>query len=472
MLAKNALSTWGIFFFVVAAAAPLTVMAGAAPLAFRLGGIGTPGAYVAAGVVFMLFALGFTAMSEHVTNAGAFYAYIAHGLGKPLGVGAALIAVFSYSVICIGFYGALAFFTKVTLLDFFGVDTPWQLWAFIGIGVVAVLGYRQIDVGAKVLGVLMVGEVAILFIVALAVLIKGGPEPMSVTPFLPQNVFASGAGAMFVLAFGAFIGFEGTAIYAEEASEPKKTIPRATYLALGFLALFYGFITYVATVAYGAKAIVPFALSDTFQDMYFAAANSYVGHWAEVIMRVLIITSIFAALVAFHNACARYFYSLGRERILPKALGRTHPVFKSPYVASLLQTGLSIVIVGMFALAHADPYLHLLLWTNGVGIIGIVFCQFLCAVAVVGFFRRDRRDHSLGRVIVAPALGAVGLAAGLYLMVTNFELLTGVVGSANWALVSPLLVLLVVGIVVAYVIKSRSPAQYAALGDPPTEDAP
>jgi amino acid transporter len=463
-LARNALGMWSIFFFVIAAAAPLTVMAGASPLAFRLGGVGAPGAYVFAGIVYVFFAVGFTAMSQHMTNAGAFYAYITRGLGRPIGMGAAILALIAYSVGNAGFFGAIGFFAQLVLLNLAGIDTPWQLWAYLGIAVVAFLGYRQVEIGARVLGIIMACEVGILLIVAVAVLIKGGPEPVSVAPFLPKNIFAGGAGAMFVLAFGAFIGFEGTAIYAEEARDPFRTIPRATYVSVGFLALFYGFITWTITIAYGAKGIVDFSLSDAFQNMYFGAAGTFVGKWAEDAMWILIVTSLLACAAAFHNACARYFFALGREGVLPKRLGRAHPKYQSAYVGSVLQTIISLVVVTAFVIARADPYVQLLLWTNGFAIMGIVLVQILCLIAVVGFFRRDRLGHNLFRVVVAPILGAIGLATGAYLMLSNFDMLTGTTGWLNWFIALMLPTAFAIGVVLAYRIKGSNPRQYELLG--------
>jgi amino acid transporter len=63
-------------FFVLSAAAPLTVMVGFAALAFMFGGVIAPMGYLIAGIVFAVFAVGFTAMSRHMRNSGAFYAYI------------------------------------------------------------------------------------------------------------------------------------------------------------------------------------------------------------------------------------------------------------------------------------------------------------------------------------------------------------------------------------------------------------
>ena len=84
-LKTNALGARGIVFLVVAAAAPLTVMAGVAPLAILVGGIGAPAAYLGAGAVLLIFAVGFMAMTKHTGGAGAFYSYITLGLGRPAG---------------------------------------------------------------------------------------------------------------------------------------------------------------------------------------------------------------------------------------------------------------------------------------------------------------------------------------------------------------------------------------------------
>ena len=120
-LERNAVGVCDLVFFVVAAAAPLTVMAGVAPLAIGRGGIGAPGAYVLTGVVLALFAVGYTAMSRFIRNAGAFYVYISRGLGRTLGLGAAFLATFSYAAIGIGLYGAFAVFAETTFADLFGL---------------------------------------------------------------------------------------------------------------------------------------------------------------------------------------------------------------------------------------------------------------------------------------------------------------------------------------------------------------
>ena len=82
---------------VVAAAAPLSTVGGNVPIAMALGdSTGIPVAFLVAGVIFLLFAASFVAMSKYVSDTGAFYAYIQKGLGKAVGTGAVVLALPAY----------------------------------------------------------------------------------------------------------------------------------------------------------------------------------------------------------------------------------------------------------------------------------------------------------------------------------------------------------------------------------------
>ena len=463
-LARRRLGVWGIVFFVISAAAPLTVVASAAPTGFRLGGIGGPGAILAAGVVLMLFACGFTAMSRYVRNAGAFYVYGARGLGKPVGIGIVFVTIFSYAALCVCFYGFVGFFGQMTVKTLFGIDLPWPVYALLALVIVGALGYRKIDVSATVLAVLLTAEVAILLVLANAVLVQGGPEPLSLASFAPQNVFfATGRGALFVLGFGAYLGFESTAIYTEEAKNPARTVPMATYIAIAFLGLFYGFTFWILTVAFGVDGVLRLAAGDGFQDMVFDAGQRYVGLWTSVAMRLLIVTSFFACLLAFHNACSRYLFSIGRERLLPAWLARTQSRTQAPHHASLVMSVVALLAIIAAIAFGVDPFLGFALPVYSLGVAGLVFAQAVAAIAVVGFFLRDRRGHSVWRVVVAPALGALGLIAAFVLIAVHFDLVSGVTGPVNAALIAPTPLLFVAGVVTGLVLRARDPRHYAEL---------
>jgi amino acid transporter len=452
-------------FFVVAAAGPLLVVAGFAPLAFMIGGVGAPGAQLVASIVLLLFAVGLTRMALRIKNAGAFYSYIGQGLGRPLGGGAATLALAAYSVIAIGQLGAVGAFASVPFNDALGRDVPWWVWSFIALAIVALLGHRQISLSAKVLGVVLLTEAGILLVLAVPVLLQGGAEGFDLQSFEPSSIFAgAGTGAMFAIVFGAFIGFESTAIYSEEARDPERTVPRAVFLAVGFLGIFYTLMAWVVYLAYGASSIVEAATEDPV-GLVFAAMEQYVGAGAATMMELLLVTSAFASTLAFHNTASRYLFTLSREEMLPSALSQVHPRHHSPYVASGTQAAVAAVVLVAFILAGADPYLQVFLLMVAPGVLTVIVLQALCSLAILHYFHRVDTDHGLGRwsTTVAPLLSLVGLAVASWLIVVNFDLLSGRTDWVNVLLLATLPAAFAAGLCRALWMRSRSPERYARL---------
>ena len=150
-LDKGRLGTVGIVFFVVAAAAPLVGMTGAVPVAIVLGnGAAAPGAYLAVGITLLLFSVGYAAMSQRVTTAGAFFAYIGRGLGRHAGIASAFVSILAYVAVQLAIFG----FFGAVMAGQVGV-LPWWAWSLISWALVTVLSLLRVDVGARVLGVLM-----------------------------------------------------------------------------------------------------------------------------------------------------------------------------------------------------------------------------------------------------------------------------------------------------------------------------
>ena len=122
-------------------------------------------------------------------------------------------------------------------------------------------------------------------------------------------------------------------------------------------------------------------------------------------MQVLILTGAFACAMAFHNVAMRYCYAMGREGILPKALGRTHPTHKSPYVASLVADRVAVVLVlawGIgagfgFADAFDTAYVRIYTMMAVQGVVWLLAIQAVCALAVIVWHRRHKHPDSLGR---------------------------------------------------------------------------
>src|SRR4051812_13784184 len=186
-LKADALGVAGITMTVVSAAAPLTVMAGVAPIALAIGGGGGPAPsppprarappfppYLLAGAVLAIFAVGFTAMASAIPRTGGFFVYIGHAFGGTAGFVAAVVAIVSYNCLQIGVYGLFGIQTQAALDDLVGVEVPWPVISAVAVVLVFVLGALGIDVGAKVLAVLITLESGILALLAISVIARGG----------------------------------------------------------------------------------------------------------------------------------------------------------------------------------------------------------------------------------------------------------------------------------------------------------
>lgn len=465
-LRKNSLGTAAVTFLVVSAAAPLTAVAGGVPLSMLLGnGPGIPLTFLLVTAILLLFSVGYVAMARHIRNAGAFYSYTAQGLGGMMGGAAAIVAILAYNAMQIGVFGLFGAATA-GLFAGLGIDLPWWVWTFIGIAIVAVLGYRQVDLSAKVLTVLVVLEYLVVLVIDAAILFTGGDSGLSATPFTP-SAFLSGTPAIGILfCFAAFIGFEATTIYSEEAREPHRTVPRATYISVLIIGVFYMLTSWLMVNGAGVDKLVPElqGLQDP-TTFLFIIADRYVGNGIGMVMSILFVTSLFAGVVAFHNGVARYLYVAGREGLLPRSLGVTHPVFQSPHVGSVVQTITAVLVVALFAFTGQDPVLALFSWLTNVGTLAIMLLMSFTAFSIVAFF--GRRPELEGNAVVTkvlPVLTGAILAALVIYIAVNFGTIAGASGVLAIFLPGLVVIAAVIGLVLAARLKAADETGFARLG--------
>lgn len=416
----------GIVLIVVAAASPLGVIGGTVPLAIAGGnGAGLPFVYLLAMVILLLFSVGFTSMTPHVPTAGAFYSYIDKGLGRHAGLGAAFAALLSYLALEAGVYGLFAPAVQEVVRTYGGPELPWWFWAAGALAAVAWLGHRNIELSGKVLAVLLVAEVVIVLVLdGLIVLGGGGAEGLSTGFITPSTVLSGAPGIALLFAILSFIGFEATAVFRDEARDPDKTIPRATYLALLVVGGFYALSTWLLISVWGDGAVVQKA-TDEPGTLLSETTALYLGTAGSHLVQVLLATSLFACILSFHNIGSRYFFQLAGKEIFPRNLGRTHERHRSPYRASMADNA----IVGLFLLtavvAGWDPIVQFYTWFAGFASLGIVVLMTLTGVAVLVFFRRRGAPVRDWKRSIAPALGFLGLLGILGLILQNLPTLLG-----------------------------------------------
>ncbi|MBY4128363.1 APC family permease [Rhodococcus fascians] len=452
---RGSIGVAGIVFLVLAAASPLTTVAGSLPVMIALGnGAGAPSTYVVAAIVLLVFSVGYAAMSGHITDTGAFYAYVTRGLNARLGVGAAALAIFAYTAIQAGIYGLAANAIDSLVVQYGGPDLPWWVWAFALIACVALVGYRNIEVGTKVLGCLLVLEIVAIVALSAAVFIKGGAQGVDFESFTPHAFFSASPGIAMMFAVGSFVGFEATAIYGEEARDAKRTVPIATYVAIVLIGALYAVCSWALVLAYGSDRIAAAASEDT-ANLTFAAVAVYLSPMAADVIAIMLVTSLFAAVLAFHSAISRYVFALARSGYAPSRFAAVHPQHGSPHRGSILQTVSAVLVVGVFALAGADPVLQLFTWMSGISIVAILAVMVLTSFAIVVFFHRTDVDSRLWNTRVAPVLGSIGLIAITALVLDNFTTLIGGSAAVAVTFLAALCLVFVAGVVGGHIIDTR-----------------
>lgn len=466
MLARSRLGVPQVVFFVLAAAAPMTVAASAVPTAYAVTGLtGVPVAYAATAGVMLLFAVGYVAMSRNVVNAGSMYSHIAHGLGPAWGVAAAFVAVVAYNLMQVGLYGAFGVVAAAAAAAVAGVSVPWWAWAVAGWLAVAGLGLARVDLNGRVLGVLLVAEITVVVVFDTIMATHPATGGLGLYGLEPAHLAAPGMAAILVGGIAGYVGVEATTVLAEETRDPRRTVAHATYTAIAVTAILYAGSAWAMQTAAGPDRIID-AAAQHGPELMFALVDGHLPAPVVDVGRLLLVTSLFAALLAFHNLVARYLFALGREHVLPTSLGRTHGRTGAPKLGSLTQTAVAGLAIAGYALAGLDPIVHLFFWltvTGGLGVLGLMTATSLAAVL---FFRDHRRGESRWAVTAAPAGAFVVLAAILTATLAGFgDLLNTPAGSpARWALPGLYAAAIITGLAWAAVLHRTRPHVYATVG--------
>ncbi|GIF16301.1 APC family permease [Actinoplanes teichomyceticus] len=470
-LAANRLGPWALIFGVLAAAAPLTVAGSGATTGWAVTGVaGIPIGYVADAIALALFFVGFVAMAQRIPNAGAFYSYITHGLGRPAGVAAVFLAIVAYNAMQIGLIAGFGPIAASFLAEHDILDVPWWAIAYLGIMIVAWFGASSIELSGKVLGTLLIAEIAIVIVIAVALVTHPAGGTVSWNTLDPTTLFGVGGGTAMAIGIAGYVGVESVPVFREEAKNPARTITLAIFTALGIIAVLYSFVSWSASVATGPENIIDRARAEG-PNLLFNLADDHIGSALPVIGNILMITSLFAAMLAFHHGAARYFYSPGREGVLPRFLGTTAPRSKAPLGGSLLQTGLALLLVTTYAITGWDPLTKGFYWLTVVGGVGVLLLMTITSLAVIVYYTKLRRTgepihESSWRTTITPVIAFVGLAWITYETFRSFDTLLGVEQGHPASLLFPLLYVAaaVAGLLHAVYLAGARPQVYRVIG--------
>ena len=474
-LKPNAVGLLGVIFVAVTGAAPISAMLFNVPFATGFGtGLYTPAAFLFATVILTIFSIGYVAMARKMRAAGGFYTFISHGLGRELGLAAGIAGALAYALFEVSLLGGFAYFAATNFNDWFGWSVPWIVFALIAAALISFLCYFDVKLSVRVLGFALITEIIILAIFDLLVFGQGGSSDG--IQFESLNVFqltdpglGLAAGVGLFLAFWSWVGFEAVPNYAEESKDPRRIVPRATLISVVGLGIGYIITSLAFVSAFPEATLIKDAQNP--DGPFFVAMQDFGSEGLKTLMQVLILTGSFACAMAFHNVAMRYGYALGREGILPKALGRTHPKHRSPYIASFVQTAIAVALVlawGIgagfgFGAAFDTAYVRIYTMMAVQGVVWILAIQATCALAVLVWHRRHKHPDSAFVVVVCPIIAIVGQVFAIYLLFKNIDTLAGTIGYVD--LIAPIAVIVIVAaLLYAVVLKRRDRRKFDLIG--------
>ena len=463
VLAGGRLGTAGILFFALAAATPLTVVAATIPAAYAGGLLLVPLGFLAVGLILLVFSVGYTAMIRRGPTAGALYAVIARGLGRPLGVAAAWVALLSYNALQIGLYGALSAAAGPLLTSRFGITVPWWQSALAGWAVVALLGLVRAALAGWLLAVLVLAETVVIIGFSAADLLDPAGGRITVPRPDLGHLDRPALGLLLIGAALAFVGFETAAAYGQEARHPRRALGRATGLAVLVLTVLYTGAAWAMSVGTGSAKVAAVS-AERGPELLFDLAAARLAPWAVTLGRMLLLTGTLAAMIALHHTIARYTSALGRDRVLPRWLGRTTRRTGTPRAASLAQTTIAGAVIGGYA--RWSPHRPLAGWLGVAGGIGVLLLLAAVSLAALLFLNRAPDGENAWRRFLAPGCATIAFGTLGYLAFANLAELLGVRPGDPLTRIVPgaFGVAVLLGIGYGLTLRKTRPIVYAGIG--------
>jgi amino acid transporter len=462
---RGDLGTFDIVVMVLAYAGPLAVVGLFMSFAIGYGvGAATPFVFLLVTASLCLFSVGYVAMSRCLPRPGALYTYVTAGLGRQIGLSAGLLAILSYCFFGVAYHAGLAIVLQAFLTDLGGPVIAWPILVVGTLLLTLVLGHFRITLSARILTALMCAEVAAILIWDTAVFIQGGPEGRPLSPLTPASLGDGSVAFALLLAAVGFVGFESTAVFRDEMRDPDRTVPRATFLAVLTIGLFYVVAAWAAVVAYGPSAVKTAAQDDP-AGFFTSSVHAYLGSVAVHVMSAMLVMSYLAGTISEQNILSRYFHSLGADGVFPRAVGAVHRRHGSPFIANIVTTVVLLLLFlpWMSADAPTTPYAVL----SAAGLVTLDVVLALASFGVFVYFRRIGGPRRLWTTVISPVAAGILLTMATVLGVQNFDVLSGAAGPLARVVLIIGIGTAVAGVITAAAFRRWRPETYRRIGRSP-----
>src|SRR5579875_1659713 len=383
-------------------------------------GIAAPLTVLVAAVAIALLGNTLSQFSRAQPSTGGFITFVGKTFGGTSAVTTALLAGAGYiiaiaSVLCI-----CGGFLSIMLNYYLSWHVPWVIFSVLMTAGAIVMMIRGVAVSTKLAGFFFGFELLVLLVLAIATLVKHGGH-LSGAPFNPHN-FAGGFGgaaAGFPLAVYLFIGWENSAALAEETGNPRRNVPRAVYMSIALMGVLYLLLTYATVIGFHDNAT---ALANAPSGIPLLDLAHGIAPWLLVIGYLAGLTSTTGVLISAVNSQCRLIFNAGREGLLPRWIGRVHPVRKTPVNAIFTFIVIGSLIILFWALGnliggHSGSMDALNFYGESatMGTLLVLVVYFLANMALPFYYHWYRpAEFNVLKHAVLPVIGMVAIAVPIY----------------------------------------------------------
>jgi amino acid transporter len=393
----------------VANMAPTVTPALQIALVAGFAGLGTWLSFLIATIGVVLVAANIGVLARRHPLAGSYFVYIGRTLGAYPGMMAGLCMLSTYislTAVCV-FGGSIFLDNTLTALGLAKLNPPLDLFIPVFTAIAWFCAYRDVRLSSRISLITEGISMAIIVIVTAIVVIKHGTI-IDAKQLDISSMSFGGVTTALALSVLSFVGFESAATLAQEARDPRKSVPRSILLSAIIGGGFFVIIAYCMVMGMGDDTSAIASSASPFVDMTKRAG---LGQAAAVVYAAATF-GMFAASVACFTAVSRLMFSLARYGVLHTILGRVHLQHQTPHVAVSLAAALVVVIC--YALSAIAAPMDAFGYAGTFSVFGCVVVYLLMSV-VAPLSLWKTTEMKFGHVV----LGVCGVVLMAFVLFTS-----------------------------------------------------
>ncbi len=418
-------------------------------------GLAAPLTIITAMVAILFLTNTLAEFTRFSPSTGSFVTFVGRAFGPAAGATTSVFVIFGYIIAASTVVAISGGWLADTLKTFVGFTIPWQIITAvvtIGVGLLVMTG---VGLSTTWAAIFFYFEAGLLVIGAIAMLVAN-PQFLTLAPFHFSNLTGglAGVGAGFPLAVYLFIGWENSAMLAEETTNPRRNIPRALITGTVAIGIFYVFLAYATAVGFHMDAKAMAKSDNPFIDAIKVAAPGllFVAYLAGL-------TSILSSLIGLTNSQARILFNSGREGLLPEFFGKIHLKHGTPHVAMWTFLIIALALVFIFGWGRGVSPMDYFGDAGTLGTIPVILVYMATNLALPVFMRKyHRAELNTLRHVVLPILGTLVMLLPLWGLVEPGQ---------DWPFnIFPYVALAALAISAVYglILSRRNPALAARIG--------